>query len=89
MHRAVLKKELGGGDVVVKVQHRNIDKRVRQDLADLALLMKIVAYFEPDYDFTPIVSEWSSEVCIELQCSLIDELLIILLPPRFPRNLTL
>ncbi|TPX36505.1 hypothetical protein SmJEL517_g01339 [Synchytrium microbalum] len=66
VHRAVLRPEYGGGEVVVKVQHRNVGQRVLQDLADLKLLMAIVAYFEPDYDFTPIVSEWSSEVPKEL-----------------------
>ncbi|KAJ3088867.1 hypothetical protein HK102_007738 [Quaeritorhiza haematococci] len=66
VHRAVLRPEYGGHDVVVKVQHHNINHKILQDLKDLKLLMWVVGKFEPDYDFSPIVNEWSNEVPKEL-----------------------
>ncbi|KAJ3417277.1 Katanin p60 ATPase-containing subunit A1 [Chytridiales sp. JEL 0842] len=53
-------------EVVVKVQHANIQRKVMQDLTDLAFLIRWVGWFEPQYDFTPIVQEWSTEVPKEL-----------------------
>ncbi|KAJ3208938.1 hypothetical protein HDU67_006476 [Dinochytrium kinnereticum] len=71
VHRATLKPKEGpngypGGPVVVKVQHANIQKRVIQDLQDLRVIIRLVGRFEPNYDFTPIVEEWSNEVPKEL-----------------------
>ena len=63
VHRAKL---LDGRQVVVKVQHKNIREKIMQDLVTLNLVIKIVAYFEPDFDFRPIVSEWCNEVPKEL-----------------------
>eukprot|EP00842_Homolaphlyctis_polyrhiza_P004564 jgi/Hompol1/5108/HPOL_004167-RA len=56
----------GAIPVVVKVQHPNIAARILHDLLDLRLIIRIIGYFEPEFDFTPIVSEWSSEVPKEL-----------------------
>jgi len=58
-----------GLDVVVKVQHPGIDRIMRDDLFNLALLVKIVAYFEPEFDFRPVLDEWSAEAEKELDFS--------------------
>lgn len=45
VHRATLAST--GQEVVVKVQHRNIDKIMQQDLVNLSAIVRWVAYFEP------------------------------------------
>jgi aarF domain-containing kinase len=60
VHKARLRAKAGEWeetDVVVKVQHANIKRKVLQDLTDLALLVRWIGWFEPAYDFTPIVQE--------------------------------
>ncbi|KAI8926235.1 beta-lactamase/transpeptidase-like protein [Entophlyctis helioformis] len=71
VHQATLRKDRRAdsqddGRVVVKVQHHNIGRRILQDLLDLRLVVRIVAYFEPDFDFRPIIDEWGNEVPKEL-----------------------
>jgi aarF domain-containing kinase len=63
VHRATL---LDGRQVVVKVQHANIHHKILQDLVTLKLVIRLVARFEPDFDFTPIITEWCAEVPKEL-----------------------
>jgi len=46
-------------DVVVKVQHPGIESVMRDDLFNLGILVKVVAYFEPDFDFRPVLDEWA------------------------------
>lgn len=57
MHRAVLRET--GEEVVTKVQHRKIQQIMRQDLRDLFVIVDWVAYFEPTYNFLPVLDEWS------------------------------
>ncbi|KAI8854872.1 hypothetical protein BC829DRAFT_412582 [Chytridium lagenaria] len=64
VHKAILKPKSGTNGY--PVQHANIQKRVIQDLQDLRIIMRLIGYFEPNYDFTPIVEEWSNEVPKEL-----------------------
>ncbi|RKO88111.1 ABC1 family-domain-containing protein [Blyttiomyces helicus] len=66
VHRARLVDSRGGGNIVVKVQHHNVARKVRQDLTDLKLLVRIIGRLEPDFDFSPIVNEWCGEVPKEL-----------------------
>ncbi|KAJ1541512.1 hypothetical protein HK405_010596, partial [Cladochytrium tenue] len=46
-----------GAEVVVKVQHANVGRKVLQDLRDLRLLIHTIGRFEPDYDFSAIIDE--------------------------------
>lgn len=68
VHRAVLKDPAPGepADVVVKVQHRNIEAIMRADMVDLRLLTRFVAWLEPDFDFAPLLDEWVAESRKEL-----------------------
>eukprot|EP00127_Corallochytrium_limacisporum_P001242 Clim_evm12s47 gene=Clim_evmTU12s47 len=63
VHRATLH---GERHVVIKVQHKNIQEIIKQDLNNMATIMGIVAYLEPEFDFRPIVNEWSTEAMREL-----------------------
>lgn len=54
---------------MVKVQHPNIDRIMRDDLFNLDLLVRVVAYFEPEFDFRPVLDEWSAEAEKELDFS--------------------
>lgn len=53
-------------EVVVKIQHRGIDKVMTQDVRTLELILRVVAWVEPDYDFRPIISEWKAASVREL-----------------------
>eukprot|EP00899_Mesostigma_viride_P006637 jgi/Mesvir1/15975/Mv08284-RA.1 len=66
VHKAWLAVGSKSTTVVVKVQHKGVKERVMQDLANLRTIMALLAYFEPDFDFQPIVNEWCSEVPKEL-----------------------
>ncbi|KAJ1561761.1 hypothetical protein HK096_003420 [Nowakowskiella sp. JEL0078] len=52
--------------VVIKVQHLNVRKVVLRDINDLTLLIRIIGWAEPNWDFSPIINEWSREVPNEL-----------------------
>lgn len=56
VHRASLRE--GGQQVVVKVQHPGVAELMTADLADVRLLMRMIAWLEPDFDFTQILDEW-------------------------------
>jgi CubicO group peptidase (beta-lactamase class C family) len=38
-----------------------------QDVQNLRLILRVVAFFEPDYDFRPVLDEWSRESVKELR----------------------
>ena len=63
VHRATL---VGGRQVVVKAQHRGVASLMRQDMANLGSILSIVARFDKDADFGPVVREWTAEVLKEL-----------------------
>jgi len=63
VHRAVLK---GGRQVVIKVQHKAVAKRLLQDLRNLETIGNIVRYFDADFDFSPVVREWAKSIPNEL-----------------------
>ncbi|KAJ3126246.1 hypothetical protein HK098_007718 [Nowakowskiella sp. JEL0407] len=46
--------------------HEYIGDLVMRDIQDLTTLVKFVGWAEPDWDFTPIVTEWTREVPKEL-----------------------
>ncbi|KXS09410.1 beta-lactamase/transpeptidase-like protein [Gonapodya prolifera JEL478] len=64
VHKAVLRST--GENIVVKVQHRNIERIVMQDLENMREVVRIVAEFEKDFDFRVIYDEWASELPKEL-----------------------
>jgi len=53
-------------EVVVKVQHRGIDKIMMLDVRSLELILMLVAWVEPDFDFRPLISEWKAASVREL-----------------------
>jgi aarF domain-containing kinase len=63
VHRATL---TDGRAVVVKAQHRGVASLMRQDMENLKTVLSLVARFDADADFGPIVREWTSEVLKEL-----------------------
>ena len=64
VHRA--KRRTTGEAVAVKVQHKDINKTIRQDLKDASILVKIIARLEPTFDFQTLLDEWTMEVVKEL-----------------------
>jgi predicted unusual protein kinase regulating ubiquinone biosynthesis (AarF/ABC1/UbiB family) len=63
VHRAVLK---DGRVVAVKVQYPGIQEIVETDLANIRFLIRILAIFERNLDFTPIIEEISQNAPMEL-----------------------
>lgn len=59
-----------GAEVVIKVQHRGINELMRQDLINMERIVSWVAYAEPDFDFKPIINEWSKVAIDELDFKL-------------------
>lgn len=53
-------------DVVVKVQHPGIDKVMAQDLWTLKVIVNVIKWAEPEYDFSVVLNEWSNEAGKEL-----------------------
>jgi aarF domain-containing kinase len=58
VHRATLP---DGRRVVVKVQHSTISAILPQDLQHLRKVVGWIAYLADDYDFRPMLHEWSTE----------------------------
>jgi aarF domain-containing kinase len=52
--------------VVVKAQHRGVGALMRQDMVNLRAILELVAVFDKDADFGPVVKEWTKEVLKEL-----------------------
>jgi len=63
VYRAVL---LDGTEVVVKVRHENVAERLLQDLNCLETIGTTVKWLDKDFDFSPVIREWSKEVPAEL-----------------------
>ena len=63
VHRATT---CDGRDVVLKIQHRNVQGCMKLDMAMLRLICRVVAWFEPEYDFRPVILEWLKESKKEL-----------------------
>jgi len=63
VHRAKLK---DGRVVAVKVQYPGIEEIVDNDLRNVRLLLRILARFERNLDFTPIIEELSHNAPLEL-----------------------
>ena len=64
VHRARLRED--GHLVAVKVQYPGIQKIVEEDLRNTRFLLRILALFERNLDFTPIIEEISSNAPLEL-----------------------
>jgi predicted unusual protein kinase regulating ubiquinone biosynthesis (AarF/ABC1/UbiB family) len=56
----------GGELLALKVQHRGVDAVMALDMWQMDVLIRLVAYFEPEYDFRPVVKEWHAEAVKEL-----------------------
>ena len=50
-----------GRKVVIKFQHREIGRVMRQDMAQATVLGRVLAFFEPDFDFTSLIQEANGE----------------------------
>jgi aarF domain-containing kinase len=59
VHRGQLK---DGRQVVLKIQHADVAECMRQDLLNLQTLGDVFKAFDPDFDFSPVIREWASEV---------------------------
>ena len=69
VHKVKLAAEKAGDEerlVALKVQHRGVDRVMMQDMWQMDILIRIVAYFEPENDFRPVVKEWTAEAVKEL-----------------------
>jgi aarF domain-containing kinase len=55
-----------GRKVVVKVQHEGVRELMLEDLWSLWVIVRFVAWAEPQYDFRPIMEEWIKHVEMEL-----------------------
>jgi len=63
VHRATLK---DGTEVVVKVQHPDVAQLLGIDLRNIVVILTVIGWIEPDYDFSMVAHEWSKEVQKEL-----------------------
>ena len=63
VHRAAL---LDGTEVVIKVQHKNVADKIRQDLLNLGHIVELVARYDSDWDLRPLLEEWANELPAEL-----------------------
>lgn len=63
VHKARLR---DGRTVAVKVQYPGIQEIVENDLHNVRLLLRVLAQFERNLDFTPIIEELSANVPLEL-----------------------
>eukprot|EP00039_Didymoeca_costata_P009150 m.121005 g.121005 ORF g.121005 m.121005 type:complete len:1560 (+) comp14378_c1_seq1:183-4862(+) len=55
-----------GQVVAVKVKHKGIDAMMKQDMNNIEKIMSWVAYFEPEFDFKPVIEEWAKVALKEL-----------------------
>ncbi|CAM9148615.1 unnamed protein product, partial [Heterosigma akashiwo] len=63
VHRATLP---DGQEVVVKVQHPEVQFLMLEDIRNIRLIVTVVAFFEPEFDFRVIMDEWTRGVRREL-----------------------
>lgn len=68
VHRATLRGTDGKPDqnVVVKVQHSGIEELMRLDMAALLQICRLVAWSEPEFDFEPLMTEWTKAAVKEV-----------------------
>ncbi len=64
VHRARLRST--GEHVVVKVQHAGIDRLMKLDMAALLRICRFVAWTEPEFNFEPLMAEWTKAAVKEL-----------------------
>jgi len=50
-----------GAKVVVKLQHAEVARVMRQDMVQSLVLGRLLAFFEPEFDFTSLLAEANSE----------------------------
>mmetsp|Transcript_16312 Transcript_16312/g.28549 ORF Transcript_16312/g.28549 Transcript_16312/m.28549 type:complete len:966 (-) Transcript_16312:122-3019(-) len=65
VHRGWLRDDLRT-PVAVKVQHRGVDVQMKLDLNNFSVLLDLLRRFDPDQDWRPVASEWTSAVRSEL-----------------------
>ena len=70
VHRA---RTRDGRDVAVKVQYRGIDRVVETDIRNVTLLVRLLAWLEPDFDFRILADEIRRNVPRELDFRLEGE----------------
>jgi hypothetical protein len=66
-----------GQVVVIKVQHAEVAERLLQDLRNLETIGDTLKRFDPDFDFSPVIREWASEIPKELGDFITPKLLLI------------
>lgn len=57
---------MDGTEVVVKVQHPNVDKLLGQDMALLGQLSWAFGLLESGLSFTSVLEEWQKQAALEL-----------------------
>eukprot|EP01135_Chromosphaera_perkinsii_P011221 Nk52_evm2s2367 gene=Nk52_evmTU2s2367 len=94
VHKAKLK---GEKDVAIKIQHSGIQEIMKQDLTNLRTIMWWVAFINSEFDFRPVVDEWSreaikeldfnNELCnmMEVSANMISSRLPIRVPTAYPQ----
>src|SRR5439155_18884368 len=55
-----------GREVAVKIQYPDIERIVRIDLRNFAILVRVLARLEPDFDFRVLIDEVEKYVPLEL-----------------------
>ena len=68
VHRATVRGVDGqpSQDVVVKCQHAGIEELMRLDMIALLKICKFVAWSEPEFNFEPLMTEWTAAAVKEL-----------------------
>jgi hypothetical protein len=66
-----------GQVVVIKVQHAEVAERLLQDLRNLETIGDTLKRFDPDFDFSPVIREWASEIPKELGDVITAKLLLL------------
>ena len=55
-----------GSHVAIKVQHRGMDKVLRQDLKNLHHVLSVIGIISPNLDIKSVMEEWSKQISSEL-----------------------
>eukprot|EP00977_Amphora_coffeiformis_P021101 scaffold8828_cov204-Amphora_coffeaeformis.AAC.22 len=63
VHRATLQ---DGRQVVIKAQHKGVANLMRQDMDNLKIILRVLAWSDPDLNYNAIVEEYTKEVQKEL-----------------------
>ena len=51
---------------VVKVQHGDVDRLMRDDMTALTRIVHAIRWLDPSFDFRPVIDEWAAESIKEL-----------------------